>query len=165
MFRRHIGCLVAVAAALLGVSVCFAPSALADPSWNGRYAVTFWSHQKSGTSVAASQSEPSYTEYYTVGSSCSAGRCVATVTNGPAQTNPTTPAQPQFTWDGTSWTSSSTFRWACLLPDGTIEWNPAGAAVSYTPKPDGTLTGSFHADISSGTCQGTVDMPIEAVPG
>ena len=49
--------------------------------------------------------------------------------------------------------------------DGTIEWNPAGAAVIYTPKPDGTLTGSFHADISSGRCQGTVDMPIEAVPG
>jgi hypothetical protein len=164
MTRHRISGLVAVAAVSLGISVCLAPPALADPSWNGQYEVTFFTAQKSGTSMAANQPESMHVDVYTFSSSCSSGKCVATITDGPAPRNPTVPQPVQFTWDGSAWVSNTTWRWACLLDDGTIEWSPAGSTARYTPKPDGSLMGEWHTDIASGACQGTLDMPMEAVP-
>lgn len=164
MTRHRISALVALAVASLGTSVCLAPPALADPSWNGQYEVTFFTYQKSGTSMAVNQPESMHVDIYTFSSSCSSGHCVATITDGPPPRNPTIPQPVQFTWDGSAWTSTSTWRWDCLFPDGTIEWSPAGSRVSYTPQPDGSLTGEMHTDISSGACQGTVDMPMQALP-
>ena len=164
MFRHHIGGLAALAVTALGANLCWAPLALAEPSWNGRYEITFFTAQKSGTSMAANQPESMHVDVYTFSSSCSSGQCVATITDGPAPRNPTVPQLVQFTWDGSAWTSSSSWRWACLLPDGTVEWSPASSTTRYTPKPDGTLMGEWHTDIASGACQGTLDMPMEAVP-
>jgi hypothetical protein len=52
----------------------------------------------------------------------------------------------------------------CLLPDGTVEYDPAKSVVAFTPQANGALSGVFHTDISSGACQGNVDMPVSAVP-
>ena len=48
--------------------------------------------------------------------------------------------------------------------NGTTQWNPARADVRYTPQPDGSLPGTMHTEISSGACQGTVDMNMTAEP-
>ncbi|MDT5350681.1 MAG: hypothetical protein QOH91_3968 [Mycobacterium sp.] len=55
-------------------------------------------------------------------------------------------------------------RWDCLLPDGTIEYDPAKSITVYTPEANGILTGVFHTDISSGACKGNVHMPVSATP-
>ena len=165
MSRHRIGALVVLAVASPGTSLVLAPLALAvDPSWNGQYQVTFFTYQKSGTSVAVDQPESMHVDNYTFSSSCSSGRCVATITSGPPPRNPTVAQPIQFTWDGSSWTSTSTYQWECLLPDGTVEWDPAGSRAVYTPQPDGSLTGVLKTDISSGGCQGTLDMPMQALP-
>ena len=36
--------------------------------------------------------------------------------------------------------------------------------TTYTPQPDGTLAGTFQTTIDSGACQGTVAIPLTAVP-
>ena len=69
-----------------------------------------------------------------------------------------------ITWDGSSWTQVSDFQWDVLMPNGTTQWNPARADVRYTPQPDGSLPGTMHTEISSGACQGTVDMNMTAEP-
>ncbi|EUA18784.1 putative secreted protein [Mycobacterium kansasii 662] len=58
----------------------------------------------------------------------------------------------------------TTWKWDCLLPDGTIEYDPAKSIAAYTPGPHGILTGVFHTDITSGACKGNVDMPVSAKP-
>ena len=55
-------------------------------------------------------------------------------------------------------------KWDCLLPDGTIENDPAKSITVYTPGANGILTGVFHTDIASGACKGNVDMPVSAKP-
>jgi hypothetical protein len=148
----------------LVVALSFAPSAGADsPSWNGEYAITFIVGPKSGTSWASTQPEGQYTETYGFRSSCTDGKCTATIISGPPPRNPTVPQPIQFTWDGSSWTQVSDFRWDCILPDEvTVEWSPARADVRYTPQPDGTLSGTMHTEIASGQCQGTVEMHMTA---
>jgi hypothetical protein len=49
-----------------------------------------------------------------------------------------------------------------MMPDTTIQWNPARADVRYTPQPDGSLSGTMHTEILSGACQGTLDMNMTA---
>jgi hypothetical protein len=50
-----------------------------------------------------------------------------------------------------------------MMPDTTIEWDPARADVRYTPQPDGSLSGTMHTDILSGrACQGTLEMNMTA---
>src|SRR5512135_1107510 len=127
MTRHRIGGLVAAAAVSLGASVCLAPPALADPSWNGRYEITFFTAQKSGTSMAANQPESMHVDVYMFSSACSGASGVATITDGTTPRIPTVPQPVQFTWGGSAWTSSSKWRWACLLLDGTTEWSPAGS--------------------------------------
>ena len=160
----RLGGLVAVGAASLGIALSVPPTAPAAPaSWNGDYAITFIVGPKSGTSQAAGQPEDQYTDTYGFSSSCTNGKCVATIISGPAPRNPTVPQPVQFTWDGSSWTQLSDFQWDCVKPDGTVEWNPARADVRYTPQPDGSLSGTMHTEILSGACQGTVEMNMTAV--
>jgi hypothetical protein len=131
-------------------------------SWNGEYTITFIVGPKGGTSMAAGQPEQQHTETYGLQSSCAGGKCIATITSGPAPSNPTVPQPVQFTWNGSSWTQASDFQWECMMPDGATQWNPAHAEVRYTPQADGSLSGTMHTEIASGACQGTVDMNMVA---
>ena len=142
-----------------------APAAVAGgvPIWDGPYAVTFFVDQKSGTSVAATQPETRYTDNYAFDTSCSSGSCVATIVGGPTPRNSTVPVPVTFTWSGSAWTSTTNYQWNCLMPDGSIQWNPASSQVAYTPQSDGTLAGRWHTDIASGACEGTVDIAMAAV--
>jgi hypothetical protein len=157
---------------LIPLGLCAAPLALAlslslaaaadTPSWNGKYAITFMVGPKAGTSMAVGDPEVQHTDTYGFQSSCSSGKCVATIVSGPPPTNPTVPQPIQFTWDGSSWKQVSDFQWDCMMPDTSIQWNPAHAEVRYTPQPDGSLSGTMHTDIASGACKGTIDMDMKA---
>jgi hypothetical protein len=163
MTRDGLSSLVGLCAGSLAFALALSPPAAADTaSWNGDYAITFIVGPKSGTSVAAGQPESQYTDTYTFSSSCTAGKCTATIVGGPAPRNPTIPQPVQFTWDGSSWTQASDFQWDCMMPDTTIEWNPARADVRYTPQPDGSLSGTMRTDILSGACQGTLEINMTA---
>lgn len=152
---------VAVSAAALTV----APAASADPApnWAGWYKITFHTDQKSGTSVAAKQSEQPYTAWYKFGTDCSSGTCVASVLDGPAPKQNVT-QKTTFDWNGTEWSKTSGWRWDCPLGDGTITFDAASSVTTYTPQPDGSLKGMFATNIGSGACQGTVYIPLTAVP-
>lgn len=119
---------------------------------------------KSGTSMAAAQNEFAHRSSVTFTSSCTAGVCVATVVNPPPPKNESMPRTIEFTWNGAQWIREMTWTWDCLLPDGTVEYDPAKSISVYTPGPYGILTGVFHTDIASGACQGNVDMPVSAKP-
>ena len=112
--------------------------------------------------MAAGQPEQQHTETYGFQSSCTSGKCTATITSGPPPSNPTVPQPVQFTWDGSSWTQASDLQWECRMPDETVQWNPAHAQVRYTPQADGSLSGTMHTEIASGACQGTVEMNMTA---
>jgi hypothetical protein len=163
MSRYHwmAGAVSVGAVAALGL----APAAVAGgvPVWDGAYTVTFFVDQKSGTSVAATQTETRYSDNYTFDTSCSGGSCVATIVGGPAPRNSTVPVPVTFTWSGSAWTSTTNYQWNCLMPDGSVQWNPASSEVAYTPQSDGTVTGRWHTDIASGACEGTVDITMAAV--
>jgi hypothetical protein len=157
----------ALTIALLGPSLCCPPTTSADPVrafWNGRYAVTRYLEQKSGTSLAAQQPEGNSTDVYTMSTTCTATGCVATDIDGPPPKNPTLPPRAHYTWDGTQWVKTNDWQWNCLKPDGSVEWDPTRSSVTYKPQPDGTLLGASHNEIQSGTCRGTVDVTILAVP-
>ena len=138
-------------------------SAEPAPNWNGWYRVTFHTDQKSGTSVAAKQSEEAYTAWYKFSTDCSSGTCVASVIDGPATKDNVT-SSTKFDWTGTQWSRTNTWRWDCLLPDRTVTYDPASSVTNYAPQSDGSLTGTFATNIGSGACQGTVYIPLTAVP-
>ena len=160
MTRRRAATAAAVAASLLS-----APSASAAPAppWDGWYEVTFHADQKTGSSAAAAQSEEAYTAWYKFSTDCSSGTCVASVVDGPTPKD-NVPKATTFTWNGTQWTRSETWRWDCLLPDRTITFDSASSVTNYTPQPDGSLKGTFGTNIGAGDCQGTVYIPLTAVP-
>ncbi|AKK27333.1 hypothetical protein [Mycobacterium sp. EPa45] len=163
MDRRGLSTLLGLCGASAATALCLPVAAAADPaSWNGEYAITFIVGPKAGTSMAAGQPEQQHTETYGLQSSCTSGKCTATITSGPAPSNPTVPQPVRFTWDGSSWTQASDFQWECMMPDGTSQWNPAHAEVRYTPQADGSLAGTMHTEILTGACQGTVDMNMTA---
>ena len=166
MSRYH--WMAAVASMGATAALGLAPAAFAGDVhvWDGTYAVTFFVDQKSGNSVAATQVENRYADSYTFDTSCSGGTCVATIVGGPAPRNATVPVPVPvtFTWNGAAWASATTFQWNCRMPDGSIQWNPAYSQVAYTPQADGTIAGRWHTDISSGACEGTVDITMAAVP-
>lgn len=153
-------------AAAVAAVVASAPVALADPApnWNGWYRITFHTDQKQGTSVAAGQSEEPYTVWYRMATDCSSGTCVATVVDGPA-TKDNVSSSTMFDWTGTQWSRTNNWRWDCLLPDRTITYDPASSTTTYSPQPDGSLKGTFATNIGSGACEGTVYIPLTAVPG
>jgi hypothetical protein len=156
---------VATSGSLTG-SLCLLPKAFADqvPQWNGHYVLTLSANAKIGTSIAASQPEYAHRANHSISSSCSAGVCVATVNDPPPPKNEFMPQSIEFTWNGSQWVREMSWKWDCLLPDGTIEYDPAKSIAVYTPGPNGVLTGVFHTDISSGACKGNVDMPVSAAP-
>src|SRR5215217_8772146 len=163
MTRDHLSSLVGLGAVALTIALSLSPAASAEAaSWNGEYAITFIVGPKSGTSIAAGQPEVQYIDTYGFRSSCTDGKCTATITSGPPPRNPTVPQPVQFTWDGSSWTQVSDFQWDCMMPDTTIQWSPARADVRYTPQPDGSLSGNMHTEIMSGPCQGTLDIYMTA---
>jgi hypothetical protein len=156
----------ASAAAAAAVLLSLAPTAHAGEvaSWIGDYIVVLGANAKSGTSVAAGQPEFAHRSQVSFTSSCAAGVCVATVVNPPVPKNESMPRTIEFTWNGSQWVREMTWKWDCLLPDGTIEYDPAKSITVYTPGQYGILTGVFHTDIASGTCAGNVDMPVSAKP-
>ena len=163
MAPHRLRSLVGLCAASLAIAASLPPTASADnPSWNGQYAITFMVGPKGGTSVAASQPETQHTETYGFRSSCSSGKCIATIISGPPPTNPTVPQPVQFTWDGSSWMQVSDFQWDCMMPDTSIQWSPARGETRYTPQPNGSLSGTMHTEILSGPCQGTLDINMTA---
>lgn len=154
------------AAVATAAPVLCAPAAQADPApnWNGWYRITFHTDQKKGTSIAAGQSEEAYTAWYRITTDCSSGTCVASVVDGPAPKDNVS-TSTAFTWTGSQWSRTNNWRWDCLLPDRTITFEPASSTTTYTPQADGSLTGTFATNIGSGACQGTVYIPLTAVPG
>lgn len=162
MTRNRLRTLVGVSAASLSIALPLSPAGADSPSWNGKYAITFMVGPKSGTSLAAGDPEEQHTEIYTFRSSCTGGKCTATIVGGPPPSNPTVPQPVQFTWDGSSWTQVSDFQWDCMMPDTTIRWSPAHATVRYTPQTDGSLAGTMRTEILTGPCQGTIEMHMTA---
>ncbi|MDY6997195.1 MAG: hypothetical protein SW019_11395 [Actinomycetota bacterium] len=164
MSRKHWAAAAASVAAAAALGLAPAAQAGGVPTWEGTYTVTFFVDQKTGTSMAAGQPETRYSDNYTFDTTCTGGHCVATIVAGPAPRNPTVPQPVTFTWTGAAYTQDNDFQWNCLMPDGSVEWNPASSQVAYTPQSDGSLSGRWHTDIASGACQGTVDITMTAVP-
>jgi hypothetical protein len=163
MTPHRLKSVVGLSAVPFAISASLIPTALADnPSWNGQYAITFMVGPKAGTSMAVGDPEVQHTDTYGFQSSCTSGKCVATIVSGPPPSNPTVPQPVQFTWDGSAWTQVSDFQWDCMMPDTTIQWSPARSTVHYTPESDGTLAGVMHTDILSGPCQGWIEMDMTA---
>lgn len=142
-----------------------APAVHADPApnWNGWYRITFHTDRKSGTSVAATQSEEPYTAAYQFATDCSTGTCVASVLQGPTPKDNVASAVA-FSWTGSQWSRTNNWRWDCLLPDSTITFDPASSVTTYSPQADGSLTGTFATNIGDGDCAGTIYIPLTAVP-
>ncbi len=155
-------------AAAVGVLITgpalFAPPVTAEPApnWNGWYTITFHTDQKSGTSAAAEQPEEAYTASFKFSTDCSSGTCVASVVDGPASKDNVSEST-KFDWTGSQWSRTNSWRWDCLLPDRTITFDPASSVTTYSPQPDGSLTGTFATNIGDGACQGTVYIPLTAV--
>jgi len=96
------------------------------PSWNGKYSLVRYAVNKTGTSVAAGQPEPTFSADYVFVTSCSSGACVATATNGPTPKNPTLPQPSHYAWDGTRWVEHFDFQWDCYMGEGIPKaWAPA----------------------------------------
>ncbi len=161
----HLGGALAVLAALTVFPVVSAPLSAAEPApnWNGWYRITFHTDQKSGSSVAAEQSEEAYTASFRFTTDCSSGACVASGVDGPASKDNVADST-KFDWTGSQWSRTNSWRWDCLLPDRTVTFDPASSVTTYSPRPDGSLTGTFGTNIGSGACQGTVYIPLTAVP-
>ena len=160
-------CTALFAAGLVGANVLGVPVAgAAGQVWNGTYLLLRYASGKTGTSLAARQSEPDFSDIYTFVTDCSRGACVATVVDGPRPDNPTLPLPPQYTWNGSTWVHIYEWQWDCYhgrrRSEG-VEARPESVAY-YTPQPDGTLRGSWRTDISGGPCDGSVIMDVAAFP-
>src|ERR1700731_3831136 len=89
MAPNGLGSLAGLCAAPLAIALSLGPTAFADPpSWNGTYAITFMVGPKSGTSMAVGDPEVQHTDTYGFRSSCTSGKCVATIISGPPPSNP-----------------------------------------------------------------------------
>lgn len=136
----------------------------ATPSWTGKYSLVRYAVNKTGTSVAATQAEPTFSADYVFSTVCSATSCVATANDGPKPNNPTIAVPSHYTWDGTRWVERFDFQWDCYMGEGVSKvWAPATSWAFYAPQADGSLRGTWHTDISSGPCKGSVEMPVAAV--
>lgn len=58
------------------------PAGAADANWSGDYSLKRFAATKTGTSLAASQWEPDFSDTYTFETDCSSGVCIATVVGG-----------------------------------------------------------------------------------
>ena len=139
------------------------PVHAAMPSWNGKYSLVRYAVDKTGSSAAAGQAEPTFSADYVFVTSCSSGNCVATATDGPTPKNPTLPQPSHYTWDESRWVEQFDFQWDCYMGEGVPKvWSPARSGAFYAPQSDGSLRGTWHTDISSGPCRGSVEMPVAA---
>jgi hypothetical protein len=155
--------LAVIATAVFGAPTV--PAHAATPAWNGKYSLVRYAAEKSGTSAAASQAEPTFSADYTFATACSAGKCVATANDGPTPKNPTISVPSHYTWDGAKWVEHFDFQWDCYMGEGVSKvWGPARSWAYYAPQPDGTLRGTWHTEIYDGPCRGTVEMPVAAFP-
>ena len=50
------------------------------------------------------------------------------------------------------------------MADRTITFDPASSVTTYSPQPDGSMKGMFATNIGDGACQGTVYIPLTAIP-
>lgn len=143
-----------------------APAAGADTAqWNGRYSLLRYAAAKTGTSLAARQPEPDFSDIYLFSTNCASGRCIATVLDGPKPKNPTLPLPPQYTWDGQRWVHIYDWQWDCYMGEGIPKvWAPARSFAYYAPQGDGTLRGNWTTEIYGGPCGGTVTMVVAAFP-
>lgn len=155
-----------IALMAVGLVAGIVPAGAAQPSWSGDYSLKRFAASKHGTSLAASQWEPDFSDTYTFSTDCSVGPCVATVIGGPPPANPTLPQPATYTWDGTSWVHLYDWRWDCYMGAGVEKvWQDAHSKAYYTPQPDGTLIGSWTTWITEeGPCKGTVIMDVAAYP-
>lgn len=154
-----ISAVLAATASVLGAPALHA----ASPSWNGKYSLVRYAADKTGTSVAAGQSEATFSADYVFSTACSATTCVATANNGPKPNNPTISEPSHYNWDGSRWVERFDFQWDCYMGEGVSKvWAPAKSWAFYTPQADGSLRGTWHTDIASGPCQGSVEMPVAA---
>jgi hypothetical protein len=155
-----------VTAMLIGACVAVAAKTYAAGQiWNGRYALVGYAAAKTGTSVAARQPEPDFSEEYVFFTDCSRGPCIATAVGGPRPKNHTLPQSPRYTWDGTRWVQIYDWQWDCYMGEGVPkEWAPAKSWPYLIPQRDGSLRGAWRTDIYGGPCDGTVEMAVAAFP-
>ena len=94
-------CMGLFVAGLISANVSAAPLAgAAGQIWNGKFSLLRYAGEKTGTSLAARQPEPDFSNIYTFLTDCTRGTCVATVVDGPRPANPTLPLPPRYTWNG-----------------------------------------------------------------
>lgn len=137
----------------------------ADQGWNGRYSLVTYASEKSGSSIAARQSENDFSAQFVLETDCSSGTCIATVVDGPAPSNPTIPQPARYTWDGSRWTWLYDWQWECHRGDNTPrQYARARSRVFYAPNPDGSLSGTWSTDIYEGACRGSVVIPVSGYP-
>ncbi|BBX31121.1 hypothetical protein [Mycolicibacterium mageritense] len=151
---------------LIVAALTAAPTAhAANQVWNGKYSLVRYAAQKTGTSLAARQPEPTFSDVYTFSTDCSSSTCISTVIDGPTPKNPTLPLPPRYTWDGTRWVHIYDWQWDCYMGEGVPKvWAPARSWAYYAPQPDGTLRGTWLTQIAGGPCGGTVQMEVAAFP-
>ena len=157
--------LIPLTAALIVAPLLGTPIAQGDPApnWSGNYKVTFHTDQKSGSSMAATQSEEPYSATYQFSTDCSSGSCVASAIDGPTPKDNVSKAV-KFDWTGSQWSRTNNWRWDCLLPDRTITYDPATSVTTYLPQADGSLTGTFQNHHQLGCLPGHGDDSVTAVP-
>ena len=124
-----------------------APVARADlPAWNGKYSLVRYAAQKTGTSLAARQPEPTFSDDYDFATKCSATACVATVSGGAKPKNPTLPQPPEYTWDGAKWVHIYDWQWDCYMGEGRAETMESSTVVGVLHATAGRLTAGHVAD-------------------
>jgi len=156
---------IAVLGGIAFAAIPAPPVHAATPSWSGKYSLVRYAADKSGTSMAAGQAEPTFSADYVFVTACSSAQCVATATHGPTPKNPTLPRPSRYVWDGARWVEQFDFQWDCYLGEGVPKaWAPARSWAFYKPQSDGSLRGAWHTDIVGGPCRGTVEMPVAAFP-
>lgn len=163
----HIRRLGAVLLTAVSVAAFVTPPAAqaAGQVWSGRYSLVRYAAEKTGTSLAAQQWEPTFSDVYLFSTDCSTGRCVATVVGGPKPQNPTLPQPPRYTWDGEKWVHVYDWQWDCYQGPGVEKvWAPARSVAWYAPHADGVLRGNWRTDIQGGPCNGSVEMAVDASP-
>src|SRR3954471_23486250 len=103
-----------IVVALVAANVCAMPVVVAAGQvWNGKYSLLRYAGEKTGTSMAARQPEPDFSNIYTFVTDCSR-ECISTVVDGPKPANPTLPLPPRYTWNGSTWVHVYEWQWIAL---------------------------------------------------
>ena len=120
------------------------------PGWNGWFRITFHTDQKAGTSIAAHRPRSP------AASGTSSRRTARRAVHVRRPWSPdrirrtTSRSRRSSTGTGRSGHTPAAGDGTALLPDGTITYDPASSVITYSPQPDGSLTGTFATNIGSG---------------